>query len=262
MRRITKYISLIVPMFLSACGGISSSSNSTTNRSESIEDAGFSERYNEYYSGYWNANGRFCVDNGFAKLGVIGKIVELQSGTDRVAPLFGEIDSQGNITFPVRQTGGYCDGCEDHKYLHTSGRLDWNSGTATISMQFTCKSISTNEYFYNIANIELLTGLVHPEPYEEMSRLENEIKAAAGSDHPCVAGSECRFLHYSLDEPENCNNMSIVYSTRNADEQKLFELRDLYQKNAVLTGLYNGSNFTLCSTSLLDCVAEQCTPSY
>jgi hypothetical protein len=219
-----------------------------TNEQITIGDVGefwlngspLSTTYEEYLSGYWR--GRLCGGSGFARVGINGTSAELNLGASSVDPMFGSVSSNGEFSFSSREVSWDCEECGEVRPLETTGTVNWKLYTGTIEFEVACSNglgHSVNSIYVNLKN-----GITQPDPYNELSRIQNDATALIGDSLTCFESLQCKLM--SLKSDDFCKFEALAYSALDTDEEALLGLQTEYRANEWLAYGNSGSSTTLC----------------
>lgn len=200
-----------------------------------------STSYEEYYSGFWR--GSSCGGSGFARIGIDGADIELNLGASFIEPMFGEIDSLGDLILPSREVSWDCEECGDVRLLETQGNLDFELESGFIEFEVACSNGSG--HFISSIYVDLKNGVNQPKPRNELNRIEMEAISLIGESPSCIEDQDCKLI--SLESDDFCKFGSLAYSVIDTDEEAIFDLQREYRANDWLAYGDRGSSLTLCA---------------
>jgi hypothetical protein len=210
--------------------------------------------YDEYYSGYWK--GSLCGGNEQAIIGINNDTVELNTNASFMTPMFGNIESEGIITFPPRQVNWDTEIYGDVRPLEISGVINRELKTGYIYFEVVC-SRGPLKYTINTITVSLRIGPYQPSPSNELFRIKSEAIELIGSNvQSCTEGTQCKTFNIDTND-DFCNFSANAYSTTITDENKLLELKSEYSRNKWLSTSYISDTSTTYCAFYLNATCEE-----
>lgn len=207
-----------------------------------LNGAPLSTAYPEYFSGFWR--GYLCGGTGFARIGINGTSLELNTGSGIIDPTFGSVTSSGELLLPSRDVNwdADCETCGEVRPLLTTGMINWDLDSGLLNFEVACSN--GDGHTVSSIYVDLKKGKNQPAPYNELPRIRNDAITLIGDSPTCSENKHCKLLNLKSDD--FCGTWALVYSILDTDAELIESIQDEYRMNERLAYGNSGSSLTLC----------------